>query len=79
MNNEHMLEAHDGLAVLDDIEADIFAGFCEFAYTGDYHSRMAERELGIATDDPAPIQREETSGPNKPYKKPGLVGLCGAA
>jgi hypothetical protein len=60
MNNGHMVEAHDGLAVLDDVEADIFIGFCEFAYTGDYQSRMTEREPEIATDDPAPIQREET-------------------
>jgi hypothetical protein len=59
MNNGHMIEAHDGLAVLDDIEADTFVGFCEFAYTGDYRSRMTEREPEIATDDPAPIQRED--------------------
>jgi hypothetical protein len=55
-----MVEAHDGLAVLDDVEADTFVGFCEFAYTGDYRSRMMEREPEIATDGPAPIQREET-------------------
>jgi hypothetical protein len=59
MNNGHMVEAHDGLAVLDDVEADTFVGFCEFAYTGDYRSRMTEREPEIATDDPAPFQREE--------------------
>jgi len=57
MNNGHMVEAHDSLAVLDDVEADTFV---EFAYTGDYRSRMTEREPGIVTDDPAPIQREET-------------------
>jgi hypothetical protein len=60
MNNRHMVEAHDGLAVLDDVEADTFVGFCEFAYTGNYRSRMMELEPEIATDDPAPIQREET-------------------
>ena len=60
MNNKHMVEAHDGLAVLDDVEVDTFVGFCEFAYTGDYRSRMTEREPEIATNDPALIQREET-------------------
>jgi hypothetical protein len=60
MNNRHMVEAHDGLAVLDDVETDTFVGFCEFAYTGDYRLRMMEREPEIATDGPAPIQREET-------------------
>jgi hypothetical protein len=55
MNHEHMVEAHDGLAVLDDVEASTFVGFCEFAYTGDYHSRMTEREPGIVTDDPTLI------------------------
>jgi hypothetical protein len=39
-----MVEAHDSVAVLDDVEADTFVGFCEFAYTGDYRSRMTERE-----------------------------------
>jgi hypothetical protein len=59
MNNEHMVEAHNGLAVLDDVEADTFVGFCEFAYTGDYRSRITEQEPEVVTDDPAPIQREE--------------------
>lgn len=54
-----MMEAHDGVAVLDDVEADTFVGFCEFAYTGDYRSRMTEREPEIVTDDPAPTPREE--------------------
>ena len=55
-----MVEAHDGLAVLDDVEADIFVGFREFVYTGDYRSRSTEREPEIAIDDPATIQRKET-------------------
>jgi hypothetical protein len=59
MNNEHMVEARDGLAVLDDVEADTFVGFCEFAYTGDYRSRITERGSEIVIDDPAPIQKEE--------------------
>lgn len=58
MNNNHMVEAHDGLAVLDDVEADTFVGFCEFAYTGDYRSRITEREPEVVTDDPVLIQRE---------------------
>jgi hypothetical protein len=59
MNNKHMVEAHDGRATLEDVEADTFVGFCEFAYTGDYRSRITEQEPEVVTDDPAPIQREE--------------------
>jgi hypothetical protein len=47
MNNEHMKEAREGHAVLEDVEDDIFVGFCEFAYTGDYRSRMMERRPEI--------------------------------
>jgi hypothetical protein len=44
MNNGRMVEAHDGLAVLEDVDADTFVGFCGLAYTGDYCSQMTERE-----------------------------------
>lgn len=47
MNNEHMKEAQEGRAVLEDVEDDTFVGFCEFAYTGDYRSRMMERKPEI--------------------------------
>jgi hypothetical protein len=47
MNNEHMKEAQEGSAVLEDVEDDTFVGFCEFAYTGDYRSRMMERRPEI--------------------------------
>ena len=42
-----MKEAQEGRAVLEDVEDDTFVGFCEFAYTGDYRSRMMERRPEI--------------------------------
>jgi hypothetical protein len=62
MNNGHMVEAHDGLALLDDVDADTFVGFCEFAYTGDYRSRMTELEPDIASRSAAAIEQEQTRG-----------------
>ena len=56
-NNEYMREA-EGLAILEDVE-DTFVGFCEFAYTGDHFSRMAERRLEIGNNVAAPIEEEE--------------------
>jgi len=64
-----MVEARDGLAVLDDVEPDTFVGFCEFAYTGDYCSRITEREPEVVTDDPAPIQREEAHENTAPERE----------
>jgi hypothetical protein len=43
---------------LEDVE-DTSIGFCEFAYTGDYFSRMVERRLEIGNSVAAPIEEEE--------------------
>ena len=42
-----MKETQEGRAVLEDVEDDTFVGFCEFAYTNDYRSRMMERRPEI--------------------------------
>lgn len=82
MNNEHMKEAQEGRAVLEDVEDDTFVGFCEFAYTGDYRSRMMERRpeiennigAGYGTDvewkedvPPAPEAPEDAPTPAEPW------------
>jgi hypothetical protein len=59
MNNEHMKEAQEGRAVLEDVEEDTFVGFCEFAYTGGYRSRMME---GVV---PAPPEAWEPTAADK--------------
>jgi hypothetical protein len=64
MNNECMVEARDGLAVLDDVEADTFIGFCEFAYTGDYRSRTTKLEPDITSSIAAAIKQGETRDDN---------------
>ncbi|CRG82903.1 hypothetical protein PISL3812_00250 [Talaromyces islandicus] len=38
MNNGHMRESQAGVAILDDVEVEIFIGFCEYAYTGLYET-----------------------------------------
>jgi len=42
-----MKEAQEDRAILEDVEDDTFVGFCEFAYTGDYRSRMMEQRPEI--------------------------------
>jgi hypothetical protein len=42
MNNEHYKEARDGKANLEGVEVSSFVGFCEFAYTGNYRTRMKD-------------------------------------
>lgn len=59
MNNSTMKESQDGLAILDDVEPDTFVGFCEFAYTGDYPSRMKEQQPGIRGNDTVAANEEE--------------------
>lgn len=59
MNNDHMREAKEGLAILEDVEEDTFVGFCEYAYTGDYVSRIIERTPDIEVNDAAPVESEE--------------------
>ncbi|PLB48837.1 hypothetical protein P170DRAFT_329615, partial [Aspergillus steynii IBT 23096] len=34
MNNGNMKESREGVAVLEDVEADVFAAFCEYVYSG---------------------------------------------
>jgi hypothetical protein len=55
-----MKEAQEGRAVLEDVEEDTFVGFCEFAYTGDYRSRMMEVVV------PAPPEAREPTAADKP-------------
>lgn len=65
MNNGHMKESQEDLAVLKDLDEYTFVGFCEFAYTGDYCSRSRERESGIRGDDGLPAG-EGVLGPEIP-------------
>jgi len=51
-----MKEAREGLAILEEVEDDVFVGFCEFAYTGDYRSRMMERRAEIENNIDAPVE-----------------------
>lgn len=37
MNNGRMMESTNGYAVLKHVESSVFAAFCEYAFTGDYH------------------------------------------
>jgi hypothetical protein len=60
MNNGSRVEAHESLAVLDDVDADTFVGFCEFAYTGNYRSRMTELEPEIVSSSVAAIEQART-------------------
>jgi hypothetical protein len=59
MNNEHMREAQEGIATLEDVEEETFVGFCEFAYTGDYLSRMTERRPEIENNVTALVEEQE--------------------
>jgi hypothetical protein len=60
MNNGSRVEAHDSLVVLDDVDADTFVGFCEFAYTSNYRSRMTELEPEIVSSSVTAIEQART-------------------
>ncbi|KAF7514098.1 hypothetical protein GJ744_004423 [Endocarpon pusillum] len=58
MTNEHMEEARKGEARLEDVEESTFVGFCEFAYTGDYRSRVKDPEPDVQSNNDAPSEEE---------------------
>ena len=58
MSNEHMKEAREGRANLEDVEESTFVGFCEFAYTGDYRSRTKDPEPDVQSNNDAPSEED---------------------
>lgn len=60
VNNGAMMESRSGVAVIKDVDIEVFAAFCEFAYTGEYESALAkytiqksksDKEVAGSTDD----------------------------
>ena len=48
MNNGTMQESGDRVAALENVTLDTFAGFCEYAYTGDYRNPLVLADDGDA-------------------------------
>jgi hypothetical protein len=61
MNNANMKESQEGRAIIDDVDADVFADFCEFAYKSDYFSRRKEqKQPEIGSNGATPNNGEDT-------------------
>lgn len=73
MNNEHMKEAREGRANLEDVDESVFVGFCEFAYTGDYRSRAKEGGPEVQSNDDTPCEEEPAPEVAAPEEEPMAI------